>query len=172
MARPRKTAARTKRGRISRAAINFDKGTERAQAMQVLYGPDGCDAIGRAFRSGLLGCASDAKPLLDMARKVSRIYWRAYETGAVRSCIGDRTYGAVIAIDHERVKRDETWLNESLRIIERMGRNVRRSFDQLVIDVNPDSGPQWLDELLHDRGSVAGNVKLREAMDAIEALSG
>jgi hypothetical protein len=172
MARPRKNAKRTKAGRISRAKVNFDKGTEHAQAMQVLYGPDGCDAIGRAFRSGLLGAAEDGKPLLDIARKVSRSYWRAYATGAVRSCIGGRTFGAVVDIDHERVKREEIWLNESLRIVDRMGRNVRRSFDQLVIDVNPDNGPQWLDALIYDRKDSASTKKIQEAMDALEAISG
>lgn len=184
MARPKKKGARTKSGRISRSAINYDKGTERAQAMQILYGPDGCDAIGRAFRSGLLGEAQEAKPLLDLSRKVARLYWRAYETGAVRSCIGERTHGLIVDIDHERVRRDEEWLNETLKIINRMG--VRRSFDQLVIDWNPDHGPVWLDEMLavksqqlfakqHKR--VIPEMpkrltdKLRGALDGLEAIA-
>lgn len=170
MARPRKAGKRTKSGRLSRARVNFDKGTERAQAMQALYGPDGCDAIGRAYQNGLLGRGNEAKALLDMARKVSRLYWRAYETGAVRSCIADRSFGTIVDLDHARIKQQEEWLTESLRIVDRMGRNVRRSFDQLVIDVNPDCGPIWLDSLLARKAGQGERNKLREALDGLEAL--
>jgi hypothetical protein len=170
MARPKKVGKRTKSGRLSRARVNFDKGNERAQAMTALYGPDGCDAIGRAFQAGLLGKGNDAKALLDMARKVSRLYWRAYATGAVRSCIGDRNFGTIVDIDHARVKAGEEWLAESLRLINSMGRNVRRSFDQLVIDVNPDCGPSWVDALLARKAGQLERDKLREALDGLEAL--
>lgn len=170
MARPRKAGKRTKSGRLSRVPSNFDKGTEHAQAMTALYGPDGCDAIGRAYQAGLLGQGNDAKALLDMARKVSRLYWRAYETGAVKSCIADSNFGAIVDIDHARVKQQEEWLSESLRIVNSMGRQVRRSFDQLVVDVNPDSGPAWVDALLSRKATDADRAKLREALDGLEAL--
>lgn len=170
MGRPRKAGKRTKSGRLSRARVNFDRGTERAQAMQALYGPDGCDAIGRAYQAGLLGQGNEAKALLDMARKVSRLYWRAYETGAVRSCIADRSFGSVIDLDHAHIKEQETWLTESLKIVDRMGRNVRRAFDQLVINPNPDHGPLWLDALLSRKAMEADHEKLREALDGLEAL--
>ncbi len=170
MARPKKAGKRTKSGRLSRGPSNFDKGTERAQAMIALYGPDGCDAIGRAYQAGLLGQGNDAKALLDMARKVSRLYWRAYETGAVKSCIADSNFGAIVDIDHARVKQQEEWLSESLRIVNSMGRHVRRSFDQLVVDVNPDSGPSWVDALLSRKATDNDRAKLREALDGLEAL--
>jgi hypothetical protein len=51
-----------------------------------------------------------------------------------------------------------------------MGRNVRRSFDQLVIDVNPDCGPNWVDALLSRKAGQAEQDKLREALDGLEAL--
>jgi hypothetical protein len=137
--------------------------------MQVLYGPDNCDAIGRAYRSGLLGEGSEAKNLLDTARKVSRAYWQAYATGTVRSCIGEKNFGTVISIDHERVRQQEEWLHEVLDCVNRMGRNVRRSFDQLVIDIHPDNGPKWLDALLQDAQQPQDN--LREALDALSAIA-
>lgn len=170
MARPKKAGKRTKSGRLSRGPSNFDKGTERAQAMIALYGTDGCDAIGRAYQAGLLGRGNEAKALLDIARKVSRLYWRAYETGAVKSCIADSNFGAIVDIDHARVKEQELWLSESLRIVNSMGRHVRRSFDQLVVDVNPDSGPTWVDALLSRKATDADRAKLREALDGLEAL--
>jgi hypothetical protein len=175
MGRPKKAGKRTKSGRLSRGPSNFDKGTERAQAMIALYGPDGCDAIGRLYQAGFLGEGEDAKgneakALLDMARKVSRLYWRAYETGAVKSCIADSNFGAIVDIDHARVKQQELWLSESLRIVNSMGRNVRRSFDQLVVDVNPDHGPPWVDALLSRKGTDNDKARLREALDGLEAL--
>lgn len=168
--RKRKPGARTKSGRLSRGAANYDRGNERAQAMIALYGPDGCDAIGRAYQAGLLGQGNEAKALLDMARQVSRLYWRAYETGAVKSCIADSNFGAIVDIDHARVKQQEEWLSESLKLVNSMGRNVRRSFDQLVVDVNPDSGPAWVDALLSRKATDADRAKLREALDGLEAL--
>lgn len=169
--RKRKPGARTKSGRLSRAGkLRYDPGTERAQAMQALYGPDGCDAIGRAYQAGLLGQGNEAKALLDMARQVSRLYWRAYETGGIKSCIADKNFGAIVDIDHARVRQQEEWLSESLRVVNNMGRNVRRSFDQLVVDVNPDCGPVWLDNLLSRKGTDADRNKLREALDGLEAL--
>lgn len=169
--RKRKPGARTKSGRLSRAGkLRYDPGTERAQAMQALYGPDGCDAIGRAYQAGLLGQGNEAKALLDMARQVSRLYWRAYETGGIKSCIADKNFGAIVDIDHARVRQQEEWLSESLRVVNSMGRTVRRSFDQLVVDVNPDCGPRFLDNLLSGNATQSDRDKLREALDGLEAL--
>jgi hypothetical protein len=50
--------------------------------------------------------------------------------------------------EHQRLVDRERWLTETLRMIDRMGRPHRRAFDQLVIDINPDRGPAWLDTLL------------------------
>ena len=183
--RKRKAGKRTASGRLSRAGAlpRFDHGTERAQAMQALYGNDGSDAIGRAYRWGLIGSGSEAKNLLDTARRLSNAYWRAYETGAITCTLGERTFGSVVSLDHEKAKRREEWLNGCLRLAGDMG--VRRAFDQLVIDVNPDHGPAWLDrlcwtaqqnegrkgneKLLYDEGDMA---RLREALDALETIAG
>lgn len=153
--RKRKAGARTPSGRLSRAKaipVTFDKGTERAQAMQALYGPDGADAIGRAYRAGLLGNlhheGDKAKAMLDTARKIANAYWQAYETGRYQCTLAERSGGSIAVLDHESIKRREEWLEDVLRFVNGMGRDVRRAFDQLVIDVNPDHGPKWLDALL------------------------
>lgn len=146
--RKRKQGARTKTGRLSRAGVPlYDKGTERVQAMQALYGPDGGDAIGRAYRSGLLGEGSEAKAMLDMARSISNAYWQAFETGAIRCTLGERTFGSVVLMDEAKAKRREEWLNYQLDTVKGMGEPIRKAFYQLAIDVNPDCGPPWLDRL-------------------------
>jgi hypothetical protein len=181
--RKRKNGRREPNGRPQRktktvrlvAAI--DRGSDHAQAMQVLYGNDGCDAIGRAYRAGLLGTGNDAKAMLDMARSLSNAYWQAYEVGGFRSPIADRTHGGSASIDQERVRRRETWLRESLESVARMGSPVRRAFNQLCIDVNPDCGPRWLDDLVFAErrgvpGDMADRSSLRMALDALEMLCG
>ena len=105
--RKRKPGARTKAGRLVQA---IDRGTERTQAMQALYGPDGCDAIGRAYRAGLLGEGSEAKAMLDLARAIAGAYWIAYEQGRYQCALGDRSFGNVTPIDQAKVKRREEWL--------------------------------------------------------------
>lgn len=180
--RKRKPGARTKTGRLSRAGVMpYDHGTERAQAMKALYGDNWADAIGRAFAAGLLGEPDRAKPLLDHARAIHAAYWQAYTTTPLGSCLrnagSSRTTGSdVIDFDAERIKRREQWLNETLRIVATMG--VRRQFDQLVIDVNPDNGPAWLDRLLWDKrtgkntSSESDHSAFRAAMDALVKLAG
>jgi hypothetical protein len=152
-------------------SITFDKGTDRAQAMQVFYGTDGVDAIGRAYRSGLLGEGDTAKCLLDTARRIASAYWIAYSTGSYRCPLGDSNSGSVVSIDHERAKRREDWLNACLRQAETMG--VRRQFDQLVIDINPDQGPDWMDRLIeYQRHGVEARVSDIAALNrALSALS-
>ncbi|RYG88027.1 MAG: hypothetical protein EON59_05685 [Alphaproteobacteria bacterium] len=180
--RKRKTGMRTKTGRLSRAGVcPYDKGTERAQLMRTLYGDNWADPIGRAFAAGLLGQPDEAKPLLDYARSIHAAYWMAYATvpvgSALRNAGSSRTTGAdVISMDCERAKRREMWLNEDLRCVCAMG--VRREFDALVIDVNPDSGPDWLDRLIYDKrtgkqtASDRDHAAFRAALDALETISG
>lgn len=146
--RKRKQGKRLKSGRLSQAGYQrYDKGTEYTQAMQALYGQDGCDAIGRAYRSGLLGEGSDAKALLDTARQISKAYWSAYEVGPFASPIADKTSGSIAPESPENARRREEWLNECLTTANRFKGSERRNFDQLVIEVNPDHGPGWLDRL-------------------------
>lgn len=173
--RKRRQGSRTRTGRLSRAGVpRYDKGTEHAQAMQALYGTDGSDAIGRAYRSGLLGKGSEAKALIDTARRIANAYWRAYETGKYRCTLADREHGTIVSLDHEKVRLQEEWLRECLESVSSMG--VRRQFDQLVIDVHPDSGPAWLDRLCYAQrtkgdADIADRQALRAALDALEYLA-
>lgn len=171
--RKRKPGARTKSGRL---ITPLDRGTERVQAMQALYGPDGCDAIGRAYRAGLLGEGNEAKALLDTARAIASAYWVAYEQGRYQCALGDREHGNVAPINQAAVKRREEWLTECIAVVNRMGRDVRRAFDQLVIDVNPDSGPAWLDATIwHEHRKLpvplTAKSQMRRALDALEVLT-
>lgn len=174
--RNRKTGRRTQSGRLSRAnpLPAFDRGTERTQASQALYGPDGNDAIGRAYRAGLLGEGTEAKALLDTARRIANAYWQAYSTGSYKCPLGDRTHGGAIDLDHERIRRREEWLRACLDAVHRMG--LRTQFDQLVIDVNPDCGPHWLDALIyaqrrHVDPDALHSQRLALAIKALETLT-
>jgi len=171
--RKRKPGKREKNGRIQRAPeLRYDKGTEKAQAMQALYGPDGADAIGRAFRSGLLGEGSEAKAMLDMARSISNAYWQAYEVGPYSSTLADRSSGSTPSILPDKARRREKWLSGCLDTIKALGASQRRSFYQLVIDVNPDHGPLWLDRLCFARRSKAMEVDPVDAKCLELALEG
>lgn len=174
--RKRKAGARTASGRLSRAGVGPDRGTDRAQAIQALYGTDGCDAIGRAYRAGLLGEGQEAKALLDTARRISGAYWQAYATGTYTCPLADRTHGSVVELDHERIKRRELWLNDCLVLARRQGPDVDRAFRQLCIDVNPDQGPPWLDRLCwaaqrNQTATITDHKALIAALDALSALT-
>lgn len=146
--RKRKAGLRTESGRLSRAGAvpRIDRGNIRAELATILYGTNGSDAIGRAFERGLLGQGAEAKALLDTARAIHRAYWAWYVNGPIRCPLAERN-GASMRDDTERERRQEAWLNAMLDTARRGGHPVRVLFDQLVIDVNPDYGPAWLDRL-------------------------
>jgi len=145
---------RTAKGRISRAAdaIIYDRGSQRTADKFSVYGVDGSDAIGRAFHHGLLG--DDGLMLRNAARKLHRAYWPMLAVGREKSCLGLDIHGAaanddLLAQGERQFKIDrERRLTDTLRKVDRMGSAIRRSFDQLVIDINPDCGPAWLDALI------------------------
>lgn len=173
--RKRKPGKRTKTGRLSRAGVlPYDRGTDHAQAIQAFFGQDGADAIGRAYRSGLLGEGADAKAMLDTARKISQAYWAAYTTGPITCTLGDKTSGQSQAEPSEAAVKREQWLNECMDTVNRMGRAERRYFDQLVVDINPDNGPAWLDRLVFAQRTRAMQPEpfdLRALIIAIERLA-
>lgn len=167
--RPRRQGPRERNGRVSRTTPAFDRGNDRAQARLALYGQDGSDAIGRAYARGLLG--PDAKQLLDTARAIARAYWAWYEVGPYTCPLGNRT-GAAIPDDSEREARQEEWLRAMLRIRDRHPHPQRRLFDQLVVDVNPDNGPAWLDRLLERRGDAQDFARLNAALEVLCECAG
>ena len=189
MGRSRGRKAKAGRRRLKSGRIAYDlqdrlvKGNHRAQAMQALYGQDGCDAIGRAYRNGLLGSGSEAKNLLDTARHLATCYWQAYETGAIRCVLADQTHGAT-PIDADRIRAREERIAEALREVDSLGRRIRRAFDELVIDVHPDDGPAWLDRMCaveienrrrdngpHIRQSPIDQARLNLALEVLRAVS-
>ena len=170
--RKRKNGKRTKSGRLSRAGqTRLVKGSERAQAMQALYGQDGCDAIGRAYRTGLLGQGSDAKAMMDTARKIAKAYWAAYEVGGYFNPLADRESGSTCPVEPEIARRREEWLSACLATVNRLGRTERRFFDALVIDVHPDSGPAWLDRYCYAVRTRAVMIKDTDASALDMALT-
>jgi len=180
MARKRKKGdnrKRTQSGQLSRAGMGRVLPNERAQAAHALYGPDGCDAIGRAYQSGLLGDGANAKAMLDTARAISKAYWAAYQVGPITCTFGGRSSGGMPEISPEKVREREEWLSGTLDRVNALGRSYRAYFDQLVVDVHPDSGPVWLDRLCFASRSQsmiteAGDMKaLGQAMQALAQLA-
>lgn len=146
--------------------IRRDAGTDAAQAKRAAYGTDGCDAIGRAYRSGLLG--EDGQRLLQTGRSINRAYWAAYGQYGLTSPLGNRM-GA--ANDDDNGLAREKWLNATIRDIDRMGREHRRAFDELCIDFHPDHGPGWLDLLIAKQATAASWGKLAKALEVLDELS-
>lgn len=143
---------------------------------------DTTDAIGRAYCSGLLGTGERAERLLNAGRRVHAQYWRHYgsaEPGLTQTQDSlarwqPRLGGSVP--DPERDRMIENALNDALDLVRARGRFHRAAFDQLVIDINPDEGPKWLDAIVwaHRHGRRAGErdyAFLRLAIEGLEAVA-
>lgn len=158
-----KGAKRTKRkvGEVRR-----DAGTEAAQRKRELYGTDGSDSLGRAYRAGLLG--EDGQCLLQTGRSLNRAYWAAYGQFGLSCALGVR---AGPANDDDNSLARERWLNATLLNIDKMGRAHRKAFDDLVIDFHPDYGPSWLDNLIEKRPSQYDWSQLAKALEVLGEIS-
>lgn len=179
--RKRKDGARTSSGRLSRAKDQtFDRGSDITRDKASVYGTDGSDAIGRAYVTGLLG--PDGLNLRNVARSVFHAYWPMYAVGRETCAIGDKSGAANDdeLLDQTILDRKiarEAWLNQTLRTVDRMGIDHRRAFDQLVVNINPDCGPSWLDALIwhkHERTPPPASYTrtLRMALEALEKIGG
>jgi len=183
--RKAKSGKREPNGRLSRkgkVVILYDHGTDWARDKQSVYGSDGADAIGRAYVAGLLG--EDGLNLRNAARAIFRAYWPMFGVGVEKSCLGDQTGGgsAPEPMDQDERQRKidrERRLNETLSAVDRMdaSRMTRRVFDQLVLDINPDHGPDWLEQLIwakrHGKTpDIAAVQKLAKAMRALDVVAG
>ncbi len=174
--RKRKNVKREPNGRASRKGdirVTFDYGTDRARLKFENYGTDGADAIGRAYVAGLLG--DDADALRDTARKICRAYWPMLVVGPHSCTLADKSGGVNDNFDAERIKAREEWLTRILRTVDHMGRSYRACFDDLVVDVHPDSGPLWLESLIwhkkHGRDPALVDVqRLAKAIDGLRAV--
>lgn len=170
--RKRKTGRRTPSGRLSRAGqVKRITGNEKAEAVKLLYGSNGADPIGRAYERGLLGSGNDAKAMLDTARAIFRAYWAFYANGPVRCPLADRN-GAAAEQEVERERRQEHWLNEMLERAGKGGSPCRTLFDELVIDINPDAGPTWLDRIIDGKQTHEDWGRLSCALDTLADCAG
>jgi hypothetical protein len=165
--RKRKNVSRQPNGQPQRLAQR-DKGNDIVAERFEKYGPNGADAIGRAFEAGLLGDAQDAKALLDTARAIHRSYWSIYQNGPIRCTLAESNGGSHSDGNLAR----EQWLNAMLDKVGPQGHTTRNAFDQLVIDHHPDSGPKWLDRLIAKDMRADDMVKFFDATNALQGCVG
>lgn len=114
---------------------------------------DTCDPIGRAFNSGLLHRdRARAKELLNAGRRIHRQYWRHVVDPSHKHRDSLARFvpqsGASPFTDAEKDRVIEDALNDALALVKAQGHNIRYAFDQLVIDLHPDYGPEWLDRIV------------------------
>lgn len=157
---------KARRRKVRTPDVRRDAGTDAAQRKRELYGTDGCDAIGRAYRSGLLG--EDGQRLLQTGRSVNRAYWAAYGQFGLTSPLGTKI-GA--ANDDDNSLARERWLNATIREIDGMGREYRKAFDELCLDFHPDYGPHWLDRLIAKEPRATDWSSLAKALEVLDGLS-
>lgn len=176
--RPRKSGKRTKSGRLSlTAAQRRVAGNDRAEEKKRLFGQEGVDAIGRAWRAGLLGEPTDARRLVDAARALSRSYKATFEHGRPGCALNQDRGGS--GEGSEALDRQKRLLRQLLLL-----RHRPASFDELVLHDHPDSGPHWLDRLIfarsradrlpnHFRMVMAGKdgQRMREALQALSIIA-
>lgn len=150
--RKRKTGRRYANGRLRLSPeARIVRGNDRAMAAAARYGQDHADAIGRAYRAGLLGEGSQAKARLDTARALASAYRATFTVGAVRCAIGGSVATAdarILPAEPRTAQKRHEWLLGSLNRIKALPRGCERHFRQLVLEDHPDGGPAWLDRLL------------------------
>lgn len=137
---------------------------------------DTCDALGRAYCAGLLGSGQRAQDLLLAGRKIAAQYWRAFGFLTPDSLARFQPQQPSGTPDPAKDKIREDALNDALGMVRARGHLVRRAFDQLVIDLNPDLGPAWLDQIVwaHKHGKRAGERDyhmLSLAKEGLEAVA-
>lgn len=163
--RPRKQGRRDAKGKL-RPIVMPDGGNDKAKAKKEKYGTDGWDAVGRAYRTGLLG--EDGQALMKAARDVFRTYWPMYGVGKIGCTLGDRGGGS----SYMGEKRTEDWLARKLKDVGPVGSRARVAFDDLVLNDHFDHGPPWLETLIwaRENGFVLPTAQKAQLDLAIEML--
>ena len=164
--RNRKKGKRTPSGQLSRAGKPRDRGSEAAEVKASLYGTDGTDALGRAYRFGLIGLEAR-----DSGRAIARAYWPIFGVGPISCTLGGQSAGSSHVGNEDQELRSEQWLNERLASVRALGSDIRKAFDNLVIDINPDCGPAWLDRLIHAK-RTEGDCDNRDLVKLAQAVTG
>ena len=187
--RPRKSGKRTKSGRLITPQTR-DYGTEAAQMRRDIFGENGCDAIGRAYTIGALGQGHIATDRLRIARQIFAWYWPSVGMPGYTCALNQEPRGhspEITPEQHREQLERERRMNARLAEARKCGHEAYRAFDQLVIDVNPDCGPDWLDLLVADwryrkaGGSmpitpimalIGANKRMKLALQALDAAGG
>ena len=137
---------------------------------------DTCDALGRAYTAGLLGTGRRAQDMLLAGRKVAAQYWRVYGFLTPDSLARFQPQQPASRLEPDKERVIEDALNDALGLVRARGRDVRRAFDHLVIDINPDSGPPWLDAIVYAhrrrrRGAERDYAMLALAIEGLAAIA-
>ncbi|HEX7854461.1 MAG TPA: hypothetical protein VF503_12270 [Sphingobium sp.] len=186
-----RSASGRKRRRAEEERVEPSMGVMRKRAAYGGMGSpeDCCDALGRAHLSGLILAhvvanlpdqadpAAAAKEMLRVGRDVAWKYWRIYGFHTANALARFQPEGPSRRLDPLEEKALEDRLNNALDRVGRMGHQTRRDFDGLVIDLNPDHGPQWLDDVIFShrakrQAEPRDLGRLNRAMEALAALAG
>ncbi len=154
-------------------------GVQRRKALHGVPANDTntCDAIGRAYVAGLLHGAPDrALELMNAGRKIATQYWRVLGYTTQDSLARFQPSQPYTPMDPAIEKLREDAFNVALGMVDARGRDVRRAFDHLVIDPQPDSGPAWLDRVIYaerrgQRAAEGDYAMLRLAIEGLSALA-
>lgn len=162
--RPRKAGKRDSKGKLRPTRLR-DNGNDKAATKKDRYGTDGWDAVGRAYRAGLLG--ENGQALMRGGRDMYRTYWPVYGVGKIGCPLGERSGGGTYLGE----KRTEDWLNRKLDAIGPVGSPRRKVFDEIVLDDHFDEGPVWLDRLLDGEACKRSMETLATAVSLLEELA-
>ncbi|MGV0964208.1 MAG: hypothetical protein ACOYBT_09990 [Polynucleobacter sp.] len=137
---------------------------------------DTCDALGRAYIAGLLGAGEHAERRLLAGRKIAAQYWRVLGFPTLDSLARFQPQHPSQPMDPKLERIREDALNIALDMVRARGRDVRRCFDQLVIDPNPDHGPLWLDTIVwayrqHRTPTERDQTSLSLALEGLDAIA-
>ena len=147
MGRKKQPGARTKSGRLSRGAGNYDRGNERVQALKAMYGTFYASAAGRMFASGLMGPQDVALGRYQGLQRFCRLYGRIYGTGGYRCPLDQTPVGqSHEAIDPEQAERDREWMRAVMASLDMSG--CHPYMEQIICVTTVDQGPPWLDRML------------------------
>lgn len=133
-------------------------------AVKMIDTTETIDPIGRAWAVGLLDqdpCGYDALSLRDAGRRFAALYWRKLPSPSPVSGLYSKMVSGLVdelpaGIDRDKIiedadardMRQEAALNRMLAGLRRLGHDVRKATDELVLDPFADIGPAWLDRLI------------------------
>lgn len=169
--RPRKVGRRDKSGKL-RPIVSRDYGNRIAAEKTELFGTDGWDPIGRAYRMGLLG--ENGQALMTAARILKAKYNPTLGLKGYTCPLDQSRGGGVMAIEFDpasaRYRQDRMF--DGLSAAGPKATLKSFAFYGLVIDDDhADSGPGWLDRLIAGSGTSDDEKCLAAALEALTELA-